>query len=264
MRTVADEHLSQTKKGDDDLIEFYDQLFASLQQHAREYQDTFAEQVKINQATKEQYTERLGLMDEEISKNPGTSQATIKRAAGVRKEVDRLASLIATLQAEVDWFDDALRSFGEARDRTAANAARTFADAEAARLRLAQVMTGQAQAQDRQPLTALGTVVPSGILKAFGGRYGGLLLGTNVVSILVFIVMTIATGREYSAFMLANQPVRRALVAAAHDNWMLVLKAPQFEFFWEFIFVLFAAIAGYFSRSMGTMTSFVRRLGPRT
>ncbi|KAI0886027.1 uncharacterized protein GGS22DRAFT_199445 [Annulohypoxylon maeteangense] len=217
------DHVNNTEHAGDDMLDYYDNLFSSLQEHVREVKQNFITEIRVNRGTRDQYLERLTRMNEDIAKNPGTADATRKRAMGIQREIDRMSGIIKTLQMEISWFEGTLKQIQDVRDKRAEAADQAFADAEAARLRLAEVLA------ERPP-------VDLGVLGQL--TQNRFLLYTNILAFLVFVILSIAAGREFGLLRWGNQQVRRAHFVNTVERLGITLRIPSYELFWECLVIL--------------------------
>ncbi|KAI1472404.1 uncharacterized protein F4812DRAFT_454220 [Daldinia caldariorum] len=259
-RTAAEEHQARidalqaefdtrqkkTNRSRDELASYWEELGARLSARSQELQGLFQKDLALNHTTRDQYSERLNQMNEEIRRNPHTPETAVtrRRAAGLEREIERMNGIIRTLAREVAWFQDTLPelSEGSRRARAAQDAARSATEAAAAASAAARAQAeAEIAAHNRATVEARRGIWRdrwNGLRGLFWRDRWNIVALSNLVVMAAMLLTWVTLGRELGLWRAANAPVQRGFYVNTLDRPSICLRQPSWELLWEFIIVL--------------------------
>ncbi|KAI1379018.1 hypothetical protein F4677DRAFT_442743 [Hypoxylon crocopeplum] len=239
VRADYEAKLAAANKSRDELADYFTGLYQDLFDRTREVQANMEAQAKINQATHDQYVERLRQMNEDIGKHPSSAESALnrRRAVGLEKEIERMNGIIQTLTQEGEWFRDVINSFKEGK--TKAEQAGVPPPEGVPGPGPGHHGQGQGQGQGQQD-GGMWNIVAGVNWGAWADDPRNIATIANLAGLAVMTATVIATGREYGAYMHANSGVKRGLFISTLEKGAICFRMPTWELFWEFIVAAFA------------------------
>ncbi|KAI1803721.1 hypothetical protein F4811DRAFT_315166 [Daldinia bambusicola] len=247
LQAEFEERQKNTNQSRDELAAYWEELGARLSARSQELQGLFQKDLALNHTTRDQYSERLSQMNEEIRRNPHTPETAVtrRRAAGLEREIERMNGIIRTLALEVAWFQDTLPELteGARRARAAQDAARSATEAAAA---AADATRAQAEAEiaahNRATAEARRAIWRdrwTGLRELFWRDRWNIIALSNLGVMLALLLTLLALGREVGLWRSTNAPLQRGFYVNTLDQPSICVRQPSWELLGELIFIFF-------------------------